>query len=268
MTYPILKISRSTRTGVAALAATALLRKVLCILLLTAGLAGIRSVHADTTYDGSISGIFSDPLLTGDIINVDGSHTFFDNTTTAVYSGVGTNTITWGATGFSTITFTGNSFSGVQPNQPFELGTITYTNGTSGISTVIFGGTLTLTVNSPTGPVTIDPSVSLLNFVTTVNGGTDQRRDADFVSFDAFPQTFNVFEGATATAQLFGEIIGDPTLVLTGIQLAPGQTGNGFIGHGQPAVPDGSSTLGLMGLALGALAVLGIKTKRGQSQRP
>lgn len=60
-------------------------------------------------------------------------------------------------------------------------------------------------------------------------------------------------------------IVGDPALTVTGIQLDPGQTNNGFIGHGQPPVPDSAGTLGLMGLALGALAVFGISRRNEQA---
>ena len=76
-----------------------------------------------------------------------------------------------------------------------------------------------------------------------------------------FPQTFNVFEDSTASAELFGKIVGDPQLVLTGIELNPDQSSNGFIGHGVGSVPDSGGTLALVGIALAALAFFGISRK-------
>jgi hypothetical protein len=223
--------------------------------------ATLLDVRANAIYSGSISGTFSNPVLTGYIIDLQGNHVPLDNTTTAVYSGIGTNSITWGAPspGFpaSILTFTGKSFSGVTPGQVFDLGTVTYFNGTNLNDTFIFGATLTLSVNSTLGG-SVDPAVSNLGFIATQNRQPPPntlKLDADFITFDVFPVTFNVFEGATASADLFGKIVGDPMLTITSIELVPGQENNGFIGNGQPSVPDTGSTLGLMGLALLALVL-------------
>jgi hypothetical protein len=231
-------------------------------MLTAALLTAVVDVRANALYSGSISGTFSSPVLTGYFIDLNGNLVPQDNTNTAVYNGIGTNSITWGAPipGFppNSLTFTGKSFSGVASGQVFDLGTVTYFNGATLDN--IFGATLTLSVNSTMGG-SVDPAVSNLGFIATENGGVDRFRDADFVTFDVFPQTFNVFEGATATADLFGMIVGDPSLTITAIQLNPGQESNGFIGHGQPSVPDAGSTLGLLGVALGALAVFRINRK-------
>jgi hypothetical protein len=206
------------------------------------------------TYSGTVSGVFSNPVLSGDIINLDRSLSFNDNTTTALFTGFGTNAITWGDVSPSTLTFNGNSFASVQPGQTFELGTVTYRNGGSTGGTIIFGGTLTLTASTAQGP--IDPGVAHVGMLATQNGSGSAKADADFLTFDVFPVTFNVLEGKTATAELFGKIVGDPQLQITGIELAPGQEGNGFIGHGQPTVPDTGSTIMLLGGVLGALGVI------------
>jgi hypothetical protein len=229
--------------------------------------ATLVDVRASTTYSGSISGTFSNPVLTGYVIDLQGNHVPLDNTTTAVYTGIGTNSITWGQAfpGFpdSILTFTGKSFSGVTPGQVFDLGTVTYFNGTNLNDTFIFGATLTLSVNSTLGG-SIDPAVSNLGFIATQNRQPPPNTlkvDADFITFDVFPVTFNVFEGASASADLFGMIVGDPSLTITGIQLNPGQENNGFIGQGQPSIPDTGSTLCLLGLALGSLGGVWITTK-------
>jgi hypothetical protein len=236
--------------------------RALLAAITTIGFVGIASVHANNIYSGSISGIFSDPVLTGYALDLNGNHIPLDNTTTAVDTGFGTNSITWGdaSPSSSSLTFTGKSFSGVAPDQVFDLGTITYFNGSSTGPSLIFGAALTLAVNSTMGG-SVDPGVAHLGFIATANGGVNERRDADFITFDVFPLTFNVFEGHTASAELFGKIVGDPFLTVTGIQLNPGQEDNGFIGQGQPSVPDSAGTLGLMGLALGALAVLSLSKK-------
>jgi hypothetical protein len=144
------------------------------------------------------------------------------------------------------------------------LGTITFTNATNFNNTFIFGATLTLTINSTIGG-SVDPSVSQLAFIATENGGVNQKVDADFVGFDVFPQTFNVIEGQTATAELFGKVVGDPFLSLTSIQLNPGQEDNGFIGHGQPSVPDSASTFVLMGVAFAMLVIFGVTRRAGSA---
>jgi hypothetical protein len=244
---------------------TAILKKSLAVFTI-AFFTGLLSVRASGTNSGSISGTFSDPVLTGYVIDLQGNHVPLDNTTSAFYFGVGTNTITWGQPipGFtppsSSITFTGKSFSGVAPGQEFDLGTISFTNATNFNDTFIFGATLTLTVDSTVGG-SVDPGIAHLGFIATQNGTGSARADADFVTFDVFPVTFNVLEGQTATAELFGTIVGDPFLSVTGIQLNPGQENNGFIGHGQPSAPDSGGTVGLMGIALAVLVTFGVTRK-------
>ena len=223
--------------------------------------ATLLDARASALYSGSISGTFSNPVFSGYGIDLNGNPITQDNSSTANYTGLGSNFITWGAVspGFpsSILTFAGNSFSGIAPGQDFNLGTIIYFNGTSSFQSLIFGASLTLTVNSTQGG-TVNPAVSNLGFVSTENrqpAPNSVPADADFVLFDPLlPVSFNVFEGATASAYLFGAIVGDPNLTITGIQLGPGQENNGFIGHGQPSIPDTASTLSLMGLALLALA--------------
>jgi len=233
--------------------------------------AGLLSVRANAIYTGSISGTFLNPVLQGTVVDpLTGNLTFLNNTTTAVYTGFGTNAITWGApnpiSGPSSLTFTGHSFSGIAPGQIFDLGTVTYFNGNNFNDGFIFGATLTLAVNSTIGG-SVDPSVSTLAFRSTINHPPAQppatdAQNADFVRFSAFPLTFNIFEGHTASAELFGEIVGDPQLVLTGIELSPGQSNNGFVGHGVPGlVPESGSTLALMAVGFAALTAFGISRR-------
>lgn len=219
-------------------------------------------VQASPFYSGTTYGIWSNPVLTGNDIDVQGNPRSLDNTSTAVYSlnntpDPGNNNIgsalNWGAfatpPGFSNLVFFGNTFSGVAPEQPFKLGTITYSNGTSDLDTLIFGATLTISIfNEPS----ITAKVTNISITTTANTGTSLNRDADLIGFSDFPNTFNVYEGHAATAELFGTIVGDPQLQLNGIGLAPGQSGNGFIGMGVVPIP---ASLPLM---LSGLAALGL----------
>ena len=204
-------------------------------------------------YSGSISGVFTNPVLSGIVIDVNGNPYTLDETGTAVYSGFGTNSINWGTgdpvTGNS-LTFNGTTFSNVAPGQEFLLGTLTYFNAS--VLHAIFGATLTLSA-SPSS-LAISPAVAQGTIVATENGGVSPKQDADYLAFDVFSVTFNVYEGATATADIFGQIVGDPQLQIDTIQLAPGQGGNGFLGNGRPpSAPDTGSTICLLSLALAAL---------------
>ena len=145
----------------------------------------------------------------------------------------------------STVVFTGSAFSNVAPDTLFQLGTLTYTNGTSDLDSLIFGATLTLSAILDGAAPAVDPFSVVVGLVTTNNTGTDAQ-NADFVDFrnglgTTQPVTFNVLEGATATAILSGRIVGDPMLVATQIAIAPGSAGAGFIGP--LAVPEPSSWL-------------------------
>ena len=237
-------------------------------------LVSVRT-EAAPSYSGSIQGQWMNPVLSGSLIDgATGAITFHDNTTTAACNlspcplapvttlpGGGGAVVAWGdgrsAERTSVVRFTGASFTNVAPDTLFELGTLAYTNGTSDLDSLIFGATLTLTALL-TSMEAVDPYVVQLALVTTNNTGTTAQ-NADFIDFrnslgTTQPVTFNVFEGATATAILSGKIIGDPMLFATQITIAPGSQGSGFIGSGVPlavAVPEPSTWwLCLAGLAL------------------
>lgn len=145
----------------------------------------------------------------------------------------------------------GSTVSNQASDQPFCLGTISYTNGTSDLTSLVFGMDLILFVS---GDNTVTPLTSRIKIVTTNNTGSIAQ-NADFVGFTSFAATFNVFESATAFANLNGRFVGDPMIQLDGFSLQPGQDVNGFIGIGLPqAVPEpGSFALLGMGLAFCAL---------------
>lgn len=191
-------------------------------------------------FTGTFEGVFTNPVPSGFEIDVDGSPLFFDNSATAVYSGVGTSILKWGSGDFappneSTVSFTGFDITNAPANTEIALGTFFFENGSSFVDTSIFGADFTISLSG--GPA-VNPLVSQVGILTTVNAGTDPFQDADFLSFNTFPNTFHVFEGDSATATLFGMIVGDPEIRLTRLEL---QSGGGFIGGPFVPVPEPST---------------------------
>ena len=206
---------------------------------------------------GPVVGTFRNPVLTGNIIDgATGAPTFFNNTATAVFSGLTTNTFDWANGPFplnhSTLVFVGSTVNNQASDQPFSLGTITFTNGTSNLDSLVFGVDLILSVL--TDP-SVTPLTSHINIVTTINSGTNAQ-NADFIGFNVFSATFNVFESATAIASLNGKFVGDPMIQLTGITLQPGQDPNGFIGAGLPQAVSEPGSFALLGLGLAFAAIV------------
>jgi hypothetical protein len=237
----------------------------------------------------TIVAMFSNPVLQGNYIQTDGTPLPLDNSSTANYfiqnsldpATIGTppffqqtaSQLSWGAFDssvtypFSLLLFFGKQVPG-DPSQTFDMGELVYLNGTSFQQTLIFGATMTLfatdtTLTNPTcDPVTMACGVSTINIVTTANLGlqgdpTFQAHDADFISISgAANQTFNVYEGSIATAELYGRFVGDPQIVVDSIVLNPGQELNGFIGNGQGQVAPEPASMVLFGAGLVALLVI------------
>ena len=201
--------------------------------------------HAGS-FSGSVSGSWSTPVLSGNLVDgATGALTPTDNTTTAqcnlggcgspllpIPPGDPATTLVWGTgasppPSTSTLSFTASPPFTQQPsNTDFELGTFDYLNGASDTGSLIFGATLTLKLTDQSSNV-IDTQIVPLVITTTSNDGTSAQ-NADFVQFPATFTTLNaapsmnVFEGKTATFMLEGEIVGDPTLRLTQLLIAPG----------------------------------------------
>jgi hypothetical protein len=204
---------------------------------------------------GTILGVFSDPVFAGSVANdpTSGQSTYFDNTSTAIDTIVNVNDPTlggtppqqqfgnfvlWGTSASSEIDFFGAQIPG-NPETPFQMGTFTYTNGTSNLNQLVFGFTISFydTVVGPTSFLGSDQIV--ITTTQDITGGAPG--DDDYVNicgtFSSICGTsieaVETTEGGTGvTVNLIGAIVGDPTLTINSVSLAPSQNGttNGFLG--------------------------------------
>ena len=221
--------------------------------------ASVNSPAIAHPVSGQMSATFGNPVLSGQLVDgATGAISSLDNTSTAVFSGIGTSTFIWGTGGaainHSTLTFVPSTLASQAPNTPFVLGQITYTNGTSTLASLVFGVDMTFSV--PSDP-SVNPLIAHVKLVTTNNTGT-AAQNADFIGFDIFPNTFNVLEGVTSSANLIGKINGDPNIALTDIALTDPNDPNGFIGQGRPLPEPASLALfGLAAIVTGAVRLRG-----------
>lgn len=236
-------------------------------------LAAILAAEATAgTFTGFSRGAFGSAVTNGYVWGLSGRETTLtDNAATAVFSGFdgveGTTAIAkWGNYPIadfplpdgvdkeSTLQFDGAEFSDVIGNQTiFKIGGITYINGTSEIQTLLFGGTLTITPLRVDGGYLADPLVIPFRIETTRNVGSPAF-NADFVVFETATGEVGafVYEGASATFNIYAKIIGDPMTSFQMLTLDPASVGSGFIAGSSPA-PEPASLL-LAGAALAGLA--------------
>lgn len=270
-------------------------RLVLAIAVATLSSGSIRAAGISPL--GTIVGIFSNPVLSGNDLNNPalGQVTFVNNVGTAVDSihnstdqtliGVppeqlNGSSLTWGSfaaqpnIGFSILTFFGGQVP-VNFNQQFLVGTFTYLNGTSDLPTLIFGATISFYDNLGNTSTFLASDNIVIN--TTANVGPTIQDDSDYInicgnnSFICLNSINGIeeFEGGVGvTVNLFGNIVGDPVLQLDSVALAPGQnsTTNGFIGTNLPLgeIPEPGT---LLTLPIGLVLCIGFARRRAFARR-
>lgn len=160
---------------------------------------------------------------------------------TAVVSGVGTSSFSWGSGNPSSLSFAASTFD-TSPNTVFKLGTLTFHNGTitsnSGADAVTFNAKLHFD-NVPEKDFALSSVFSLLNTPNT----NDPVASADQVSIGSWGYTFNVLEGATASVDVMAKLSTGLTPSSAGTQ-----SGAALIGA-DPFEPSPDYKLTIVGLA-------------------
>jgi PEP-CTERM motif len=281
-----LAIQRLTASGIAAM-----------------GLLLASNAHANGITPGTIIGVFSDVGASGEYLNSPalGEAQYVNNAGTAVYSITNSSatsvygspptqttgsSLKWGTypagegvspdEAYSELNF----FGGVVPSdihEPFQIGTITFLNGTSILSSQIFSADISFYDN------TVSPSTYLgtdqIYISTTNNFYQATSQDADWINIcgngsnicNTRVEAVETYEGGTGvTADLYGSIVGDPTLAISSVAMAPGQTatGNGFIGEGRQmatSVPE-PSTWAMLLAGFAGLGFAGWRARRSAAQ--
>ncbi|HEX4118862.1 MAG TPA: PEP-CTERM sorting domain-containing protein [Rhizomicrobium sp.] len=262
-------------------------KSYLAALLVTSAMAlAAPAAHADQVDNGYIVGTFTNPVLSGNVANDPGIGDIvpFNNSGTAVVSGAGTSSLSWGTNpdgstpplpgAFSTLTFTSfssNAFLAPSSSTPAALGLISFSNGTSALSSLIFGATLNLYYTTDGTNLTLLGSDNVI-ISTTSNqysgtGLTDQQLqiDSDYINICGNSSNIcgNSIEAYESTeedpyiesiAELFGTYDSDPSIMLTSVDIV---AGDGAIGSLPPlgAVPE-PFTLSLFGAGLAGAAAL------------
>ena len=208
-----------------------------------------------TGVQGTILGIFSNPVLAGSMSNspVLGQSNYMDNTSTAVYGIVNSDdagvsnasVLVWGASSgnsgpntFSSLIFFGNAIP-ANLDVPFQLGIITFANGTSNLNSLIFGATLSFYANTVSALTYLGSDQVIIT--TTNNVAGSQPVDNDYINIcgDSSNICANSIEAVEATqggfgltVNLSGRIVGDPVLFLDSVSVGQGQTAeaNGVVG--------------------------------------
>jgi hypothetical protein len=216
-------------------------------------LLAVGTAYGEASYSGTVDAVFGNAQYSGWYYDVDYNPVWIDDTLTAIYTGDGTDAITWGDDAWGTppsgLTFTGASFTDVAPGQEFLMGELTYFNGTSTVGTSIFGGTMTVDVSLDDGTL-VTPEQLTYEIVSTVNNG-DPVHDADWVNFYQLDQSMHVYEDNSMTVDVYGYIAGDPQATAGYLSIAPGQENNGFLRPNAPAVPAPGAALSLLGGLIG-----------------
>jgi hypothetical protein len=261
---------------------------------------------------GTIIGVFSDPIYSGFVTHDPNifTSTYFDNTKTAPLSLSIVNStnpalegtpplpgetplqatgskLQWGSNGsgvdpsesFSELIFFGAQVP-ADISQPFQAGVITFLNGTSDLTSLIFGASLSLYDNVVSDATYLGTDTVIIT--TTSNLNADATQDADYINIcgngsNICSKSIEAIEdsqgGTGVTAELQGQIVGDPMLQFTDATLAPNQPNlldpgsppglSGIVGSEAAGgvIPE-PSTWAMMILGFAGLGLMGYRTKR------
>jgi PEP-CTERM motif len=261
---------------------------------------------------GTIIGVFSDPIYSGFVTHDPNifTSTYFDNTKTAPLSLSIVNStnpalegtpplpgetplqatgskLQWGSNGsgvdpsesFSELIFFGAQVP-ADISQPFQAGVITFLNGTSDLTSLIFGASLSLYDNVVSDATYLGTDTVIIT--TTSNLNADATQDADYINIcgngsNICSKSIEAIEdsqgGTGVTAELQGQIVGDPMLQFTDATLAPNQPNlldpgsppglSGIVGSEAAGgvIPE-PSTWAMMVLGFIGMGFVGYRTKR------
>jgi hypothetical protein len=158
----------------------------------------------------------------------------------AVLSGVGTNSFSWGSDDPSWLSFTGGDFD-TTPGIPFDLGILTFHNGSIPTGTGADGIYFDVSIDFDNVPEKDFDLLTYFSIVNTLNTD-DPIASADYVTIGDYGYTFNVLEGGTASVHLLGELSTD----LTG---SPAGTAGDSLFSSQPFDPNPHYRLTIVGLS-------------------
>ena len=147
-------------------------------------------------------------------------------------------------------------------------------NGTSDLTSLIFGASLSLYDNVVSDATYLGTDTVIIT--TTSNLNADATQDADYINIcgngsNICSKSIEAIEdsqlGTGVTAELQGQIVGDPQLQFTDVTVSPDQLATGGLVGAEAAagvVPE-PSTWAMIMLGFAGLGLMGYRTKRASA---